>query len=182
MSMSESELDYFKVLESETSKIVIDKYINREDIDKLDINGCTFLLASCIEMRKDIVKFLLEKGANPDFVNDCGESPLNEVISNVEDSPREAIEIASLLLDFGDDIALRAYMGKTPYLRACSRNSFEMIKFLVGRGCNTETCLIEYGEKLDGVWFANTFGLSNEIKSFIKNLSTHNKKFKQDNL
>ncbi|AWF80518.1 hypothetical protein BTJ40_06685 [Microbulbifer sp. A4B17] len=140
-----------------------------DDIDRPDSYGDSLLLAACKNRNLAHVKYYLMKGANSDLRNDCGDTPLLEVIDSAEDDEEVAIPIIQTLIDAGANLEVRGYMDKTPFLKACSRNSISVLKLLVESGCNTKAVVSEYGEDLNGLWFANCFGLNNDLKEYIGN-------------
>ena len=142
-----------------------------EDIDQVDSYGDTLLIASCKVRNLEYVKYYLNKGANPDFRNDCGETPLLVLIDTAEDYENVSIPIIEALIESGANLEVRGFMDKTPFLKACSRKSLSVIKLLVNSGCNTRAVVSEYGEELDGNWFANCFHLNSELKGFIESVA-----------
>ena len=143
-------------------------YGSFNDIDKLDSFGDTLLLAACKNKQEDNVKLYLSLGANPDYVNGCGESPLHEIIDTVMENEDASLKIAQILLDAGANIEQRAYMDKTPFLRACGRDSLKMLELLVQNGCNPNATVTEYDATIGAKFFADTFNLKPELKAFIK--------------
>ena len=139
------------------------------DIDKTDSFGDTLLLAACKVRNLEYVTHYLKKGANPNYRNDCGETPLLELIDTAEDHEEISIPIIKVLIKSGADLEQRGYMDKTPFLKACSRKSLSVLKLLVNSGCNTQAVISEYNEELDGNWFADCFHLNHELKRYIKN-------------
>lgn len=149
---------------------IIEIFEGIEDVDSIDTSGDTLLLYACKEYNERLVEYALTRGANPDFVNDCGEAPLHEVINIAEHREDRALSILKLLLDNGADIELRAYMDKTPFLKACSRNSITVIEFLVQNGANTKATVEEAGKLLDGAFYSGVFSESPEVRNLISRL------------
>lgn len=140
-----------------------------DDIDKLDSYGDTLLLASCKIKSLENVSYYLMKGADPDYINDCGESPLLEIVDTAEDNEEVSLQILRVLIGAGANLEVRGYMDKTPFLKACSRKSLKVLKLLVESGSNTKAVVSEYGSNLDGLWFADCFNLSKELQEYIRN-------------
>ena len=140
-----------------------------KDIDKTDSFGDTLLLAACKVRNIEYVTHYLQKAANPDFRNDCGDTPLLELIDTAEDYEELSVPIIKVLLEAEADLEVRGYMEKTPFLKACSRKSLAVLKLLVESGCNTRAVIFEYDEELDGNWFADCFNLDSELKKYINN-------------
>ena len=80
---------------------------------------------------KDVVKLLLDKGAEPNVVNHNKETPLS--LATYYQSYHDLIDVAKLLLDAGADPNKVDIFGLTPLYTAAS-NSLEMVKLLVARG------------------------------------------------
>ncbi len=149
---------------------LVARYGSLDDIDRQDSLGDTLLLAACKNRQEDKVRFYLSLGADPNFLNECGESPLHALIDTVMEDEETSVKIARILLDSGADIEQRAYLNKTPFLRACSRESLSMLQLLVQHGCNPNATVNEYDSELGAIFFANTFELRPHLKEFIKNV------------
>jgi|GEM_PF-2659217 len=142
-----------------------------ESIDRIDSFGDTLLLASCKNKKIEYVKHYISLGANLDFVNGCGESPLLEIIDTAENDEDVSIQIIKILIDNGANLEVRGFMDKTPFLKACSRGSLNVLKLLVESGCDTKATVSEYDEDLDGNWFADTFHLDGSLKDYIASVT-----------
>ncbi|BBM00074.1 ankyrin repeat domain-containing protein [Microbulbifer sp. GL-2] len=138
------------------------------DIDEVDSFGDTLLLAACKNKQVEYVKHYLNLEADPNFVNTCGESPIHCLIDTVHHDESTSVAIVKLLISSGADIELRTYMDKTPFLRACCRESLRMLEALVEAGCNTKAVVKEDGSELGGVWFSECFNLSKKVREYIK--------------
>ena len=137
------------------------------NIDEVDSFGDTLLLAACKNKQIDYVKHYLSLGADPNYVNGCGDSPIHVLIDTVHHDESKSVEIVKVLLDSGANIELRAYMDKTPFLRACCRVSLKMLELLVRAGCNTKSVVKEDGKELNGIWFSDCFHLPKTVRHYI---------------
>lgn len=63
-------------------------------------------------------------------------------------------------------------MNKTPFLKACSRGDLELLKLLVARGCDVHAVATDVPEPVDGAWMAGVFGAPQEVREYIRSLST----------
>ena len=162
---------YESELQELTPKDIEECYGPFKNIDKLDSFGDSLLLAACKNKQIDYAHHYLKLGADPDFINDSGESPVHSVIDTVDHDESASVELVKLLIDSGADIELRAYMDKTPFLRACCRNSLLMLELLVEHGCNASAVVKEYDSELDGVWFSECFHLPKNIRAYIKRVA-----------
>ena len=138
------------------------------NIDKVDSFGDTLLLAACKNKQIDYVRHYLKLGADPNYINECGDSPIHVLIDTVDHDESKSIEIVKVLLDSNANIELRAYMDKTPFLRACCRQSLKMLQLLVDAGCNTGAVVQDYDKELNGVWFSECFHLPLTIRQYIR--------------
>ena len=138
-----------------------------DNIDEVDSLGDTLLLAACKNKQVDYVRHYLDLGANPDFVNDCGDSPIHVLIDTVHHDEPKSVEIVKVLIDSGANTELRAYMDKTPFLRACCRDSINMLQLLVGAGCNTNAVVKDNDKELNGTWFSECFHLPQPVRQYI---------------
>ncbi|MCE0556988.1 ankyrin repeat domain-containing protein [Motilimonas sp. E26] len=163
-------MDYTYDFRDLSNEDIIEIIAEFEDIDLLDDSGDTVLLWACKEYNFEVLEYSLSKRANANFINECGEAPLHQLIEMGEYKEELAISLIQKLLEYGADIELRAYMDKTPFLKACSRNSIKIIEFLANNGANTKANISEYGKILDGNFFANIFANSPDVKECIRNL------------
>lgn len=170
MSKMDSSICYVTDLLELSPEDIEKHYGPFEDIDKVDSWGDTLLLAACKNKQTENVKHYLKLGANPDFVNECGDSPLHVVIDTATDNEPVSLEIIKILIDAGADIEVRGYMDKTPFLRACCRESLAVLRLLVKAGCDTKATITDFGEIYDGKYFADVFHLKRELKDYIRNV------------
>ncbi len=139
------------------------------DVNEPDDLGDYFLTVASARLQLDSVRLLLEFGANPNVRNSEGDTPLLCAINCVEHSPNRAVQIVQKLVEAGADLEARGYMDKTPYLKACSRSSTEMVKKLVELGAD-HRAVVEDGGVMDGSAFADIFEAPTELKQFIASL------------
>jgi len=92
--------------------------------------GHTALIAAASKNRKDIVRFLLDEGANVNKLNEYCESALTVAVAN------EHHEIIKMLLDAGAAVNIMARIGligriTTILIIACQKGSIEIVKMLL---------------------------------------------------
>ncbi len=87
---------------------------------------------ACISGKTEVVKFFLDKGANP---NQAQGAPLR-VCSGVQGSPVEAVR---LLLDKGADPNLLGSGKESALITACESNRPDVVSLLLQRGANVNT-------------------------------------------
>ncbi len=74
----------------------------------------------------EIVKLLLDHGADPNILNSGGDSALMELIW----CDKFDIEIAKLLIDYGTDLEYVGYFDKTALMRAADKGRLELVKLI----------------------------------------------------
>ncbi|GLB29818.1 hypothetical protein LAD12857_17410 [Lacrimispora amygdalina] len=72
-----------------------------ENVDKSDAGGLSYLHVAAINDRVDIVELLLQRGANPNYIDSKGRTPLSYVIGR---KLPNRIKIVQLLLEYGADL------------------------------------------------------------------------------
>ena len=99
----------------------------REGIEnqKLDVNmrsektGATVLRITVSEDNVDIIKVLLQYNANPNIVDNNGNTPLHDIVLQFKDKTKKnkgvCLEIAALLLKAGADPDIKNNSGVTPF-------------------------------------------------------------------
>ncbi len=98
--------------------------------NKKDPAGGTFLHNTCTLGMVNITKLLLDKGANPNAVNNSNQTPLHLA------SGAGYLDIVKLLKVASID-AIDIYF-KTPFHYACQQEHFEIAEFLLAHGANIE--------------------------------------------
>ncbi|PWW74723.1 ankyrin, partial [Tuber magnatum] len=82
----------------------------------------------------DLVKLLLEHGADVDAI-DCNQrTPLGQVSLKLNGSPK----IAKLLLDRGATVETSDWSGMTPLHAACQNGNVEIFRQLIEKGANVK--------------------------------------------
>jgi ankyrin repeat protein len=106
---------------------------HRVDINLQDIYGETALYSVLTDHGSEgkvveIVRRLLEHGADPNIRNKKHKTPLHQA------SSRGFLEAARLLLSYGAKVDEEDGKGKTPFQRAASEGHDEMMKLLLEHG------------------------------------------------
>ncbi|KAN0139487.1 hypothetical protein V8E53_002988 [Lactarius tabidus] len=102
------------------------------DVNSQIISGETplYMVAICFPFseREDMVRRLLEHGADPNICNKSHTTPLHKA------SSRGSLEVARLLLSYGAKVDEKDKKGKTPFQLAASQGHKEMEKLLLEHG------------------------------------------------
>jgi ankyrin repeat protein len=85
------------------------RFINMYDINSSDNNGNTLLTYSCMNGSINIVKYLLNNGANPNCINIYKNTPLHYALSN------KYFGIADLLMKNKANDSIKNIYGSTPW-------------------------------------------------------------------
>lgn len=149
---------------------IIEIFDEIEDINSVDDQGNTLLLWACKDYNVQLIDYALSRGGDTNYLNECGETPVQEVINIAEDREEIALAILQKLIDAGANLEVRGFMEKTAFLKACSRNSRKVIELLVRNGADVKATVEEDGKLLDGRFFADIFGETPEIRKYIDRL------------
>ena len=91
-------------------------------------------LTSAVESgHPDAVRWMLDRGVNPNFFDDAGASPLTSAIVREDD---HAAGLVALLLDGGARVNAADLAGRTPLHVAATHGSDEVVRLLLERGAN----------------------------------------------
>ncbi|KAJ6126631.1 hypothetical protein N7523_002243 [Penicillium sp. IBT 18751x] len=91
----------------------------------------TALLLAISQHHTAIVRNLLAHGANPNFMDNVKHGPLETAILN--DCGKDMIQ---MLVDYGADINLKGYSGRTPLFTAVIAGKSTSVAFLLARGAD----------------------------------------------
>ncbi|MBN2072161.1 MAG: ankyrin repeat domain-containing protein [Candidatus Krumholzibacteriota bacterium] len=104
---------------------------NGTDLETQSINGGTPLAYAAGSDNTEIVRMLLENGANPNPPVKKG-----DVTPLIFTTWRDAVESARILLENGANTETRGYQGKTALMNAADNCSMEMASLLIEHGAN----------------------------------------------
>ena len=118
--------------------------VNNNDIETLkrnlkgnvDINsffsGYSLLLRACYLLNVEIVKFLLENGANPNIQNNKGHFPLLYTIASIKNVDKEKVlETIKMLIEYGANVNLKNEHGLTALQVATNHEQYDVLKLLI---------------------------------------------------
>lgn len=118
-----------------------DKYKNVKDlVNWTDDKGTRLLNIAAVELNKDIVEFLLKKGADINHLSiDTvygGTALIGASSTTVDSWSFKRVDVVSLLLKEGADLNLGAELGYSPIAGAIIRGDVDLVQLLVDNGVN----------------------------------------------
>lgn len=144
----------------EAARLLLQRGADPNAFDKN--KGSTALTAAAFKGQSEVVKLLLEHGANADAALRDGtrRTPLY-VVAGADADEDLAIEVAKLLLDKGADINVRAVdwnstEGWTPLLAAIKNERWKLVHFLVERGADVNAQSVAAGQYEEEMGFGLT--------------------------
>ena len=106
-------------------------YINPDLTES--INEANALIIACKQGHENIVKLLISNGANVNFVDESGNSPLSYASENGH------INVTKTLLENKADVNLANIHGITPLMEACENGHVDVAKVLIENGAYVNT-------------------------------------------
>ncbi len=107
------------------------------DLNRKESYGITRLMNACSSRhpnKYEIMKLLLQWGADPNATDEGGDNLLMRVLSGYSGTRDELDTIAPLLLDHGLDVNTKNRNGKTALWLACFWGRLNLVEFLIQRG------------------------------------------------
>ena len=119
----------------EMFKILVENGFDLESRIKADRSDYDYtpLMISVYKKDYDMVKYLLDKGANPNTANNENKTALMIAIAN------NNFDISKLLIQQGANINTQDEYSYTALMRAAMIGSYEMVKFLLENGADANT-------------------------------------------
>ncbi|GAB6033507.1 hypothetical protein CHUAL_013386 [Chamberlinius hualienensis] len=168
-SYSENQLNefYFAVLrdDNETVKQIIEAGMS---VDVLLRNGWNALLLACNRGTDEMVKLLLEKGANPSF-NREGFTTLMAACATNSKEEIELINCVKHLVKYGVDVNAKTSSGMTALMLSARDGKNMILDYLIESGANTEMVNVEG-------WSALVWAIHSGHENIVQSLLEHNPK------
>ena len=116
----------------------VEKVFNRspEAINTQDDEGMTPLACAIVQEQTDVVRFLLDKGADPNIPNRNKLTPLDHACGR---DKTIALPLVELLLAKGAEVNPTNEPGHTPLSWAVSSDNTQLVKLLLDRGADVKT-------------------------------------------
>ena len=120
--------------QEEIIALLLDK--GHADIEGKDKHGSTALMRAAYRGRHNIVRLLIERGADVNVKNDTGSTPLLEAIHGCHWESGCIYQSAKALLDNGAKVNVKDALGHTPlyYSKDCKYEKAEIQKILRDKG------------------------------------------------
>ena len=102
----------------------------RADLEAMDQQGITPLLAACTSGQLALAQMLIENGANISINDHQGTTPLQAACAAGH------LALAQMLIENGADISIKDHQGTTPLLVACAAGHLALAQMLIENGAD----------------------------------------------
>lgn len=128
--------DNVKIVRSliESKNIDIEEFIE-------DLENCETPLLYASKLGKyDVVKYLIEAGANVNVFDDSDRTPLHLILKDDEMKEKQLLKICQMLIQAGSDVNCADFLGQTPLMIACKYQDkyAAVIEFIIASGAKVE--------------------------------------------
>ncbi len=109
------------------------------DVDAQQARGATALNVATSLGHLEVVRLLIEGGANVNLGDVVGRAPLHNIVYAIDEAQvpvERALEIAELLVDNGANVDVATRSNNTPLIVACEFGMQDFAKFLLEKGAN----------------------------------------------
>jgi len=120
--------------------------------------GYNPLQYACVKNKPEIVKYLVDKGANVNSQDEVGSTPLHY-------SAESSLEIVKYLVNKGAYVNAQNNNDETPLHLAIEKTSLEIVKYLVDKGADVNT---KNEEGLTPLHYACSYGTLEIVKYLVE--------------
>ena len=130
------EIPFFEAIVQDDKKTVEKQIVSGFDINTTDKNGTTALHIAVEQGNLEIVKLLLQKGANVNLQDKAKRTPIFMLENNLGNEVEGTLEILQFLISKGADVNVQNEEKETPLMLAAYEEDFEAVKILLKAGAN----------------------------------------------
>lgn len=109
---------------------IISRIENIGDLEQTDRDGRTLLINAAFYARKNVVKYLLDRGADVSAKDNSGFTALHAAIKS------RNVETIKIILDAGADINAKNEFGNNPIMLCDNATDIEIFKLLIAKGAD----------------------------------------------
>ena len=136
---------------------------NSQLVHAKDADGRTPLHRACEGVHFEVVKFLVEKGADVNARNGFRDTPLHYAAQSGN------ADVVKLLLDNGADPTARNNMRSTALIRAVQENKIELAEYLISKGGDVDPALLDVYHSVTPLKAAISIGNIEMVKMLHRN-------------
>lgn len=129
-----------KLYKKENNQLFIDlinSFLKRNnDINIINYGGFTLLHYAVLDGDEELVKFLLENGANPNIQSNINKNTPLHINSSIGSQKEKTINIMRLLLENGANPNIQDEKGWTPLMELVKINRIELIELILQYNVN----------------------------------------------
>ena len=163
LGSQQNALEIAKLMNSETK--LIEVFIDAKGVDAIVRDGRTVLIYAARDGHTEVVKLLIDNGADLNHKNNGG-------VTALRTAAREGrTEVVKLLIDNGADMNIKDVDGWTALMHAAWNGSTEVVKFLIDNGADLNHKNNGGGTALI---YASRYGYTEVVKLFIDNGADQN--------
>ncbi|KAF3933468.1 Ankyrin-1 [Dactylella cylindrospora] len=121
-----------------------------------DFNGMTLLHAACLTGQPETTRFLLDKGAEPNFSSGRMDLPIFCAIQS------DSVQCLEALLEHGASLSVQDSQGRSPAHVSVLHRSINVFNYLIPKGLKVDEPLPGIGTPIEGLLRNDSLGLIDE--------------------
>jgi ankyrin repeat protein len=162
------------LLAAENGLLELVKASVREDptqINQPDLNGATLLMYAAAKQNVEMVRFLINQGANVNARNPFHRSVVHFASPSGSrlETEQTILEIFQLLVQHGADLNAQDYLGETPLFEATKCNYRILMKYLLDHGADPTIQNCKNHSIIDEVWLGGSNFNKTEVIRILEN-------------